>query len=262
MPTITLVSKYNVDLDSVLSPGDIRDKYLFGINLEKNGQVLDDDLISYYIKSSTEVIERELNIKLTKTVIDEGKDFYSDDWRNWGYIKGTYPVRYPISLNGYLGNIQQVVYPFNWLSCRVTSDGRLYSRQIYLVPNTSASYSEVVVFSGVMPLTRTYGSQPQIPNYWRLKYITGFDKVPLDILNAVGKLATINILMVASDFLVKNPGQSSQSISLDGLSQSTSSFVNGQTGIFGSRVKQYSDELTKEIANLRNYYNDILMITA
>lgn len=262
MPSISFVSKYKVDLTTIISSKDIRDNYLFGISLEKNGKVITDDMIDYYISAATESIERELNIKLAKTIISEQKDFYADDWKTWGYIKGTYPIVCPLYLNGKLGSIEQVRYPLSWLSARKTSDGKLFSRLLYMVPNTGASYSEVVVFSGLMPLTRTYGSQPQIPNYWQLSYITGFDRVPQDIINAISKLATINILMIASDFLVRNLGVSSQSVSIDGLSQSTSSFVNGQSGIFGSRVKQYTDELTKEIANLRNYYNDILMVTA
>jgi hypothetical protein len=261
VPSINFVAKYTTDLTSVLSPSDLRNNYLFGIDLSKNGQVVNDDLLTYHINAATESIERELNIKLSKTVIDERKDFYGDDWKTWGYMKASYPIVCPLGLNGYLGTIKQVQYPLSWLSSRKTSDGKLYSRLMYMVPNTGASYSEVVVFTGLVPLTNGYGQSTQIPNYWQLQYITGFDKVPKDILNAVGKLATINVLMVASDFLIRTPGVSSQSVSLDGLSQSTSLFVNGQTGMFGSRVKQYSEELTKEIANLRNYYSDILMVT-
>jgi hypothetical protein len=259
--TLTLVTKYNVDLDSIISPGEIRDNYLFGIDLSKNGQVINDEMIQFYIDAATESIERELNLLLSPTVYTENKDFYADDWKTWGYMKATYPVVSPISLDGYLGTIKQVTYPLNWLSVRKVSDGKLYSRLMYLVPNTGSSYSEIIIFSGILPYLTSYGSSPQIPNYWTMKYLTGFCKVPADIKNAIGKLATINILMVAGDFLLRTPGQSNKSISIDGLSQSSGTWVNGQNSIFGARVKQYSDELKLEIAKLRNYYNDIGMIT-
>lgn len=260
MPTLTLVSKYKVDLTSVLSAEDIRANYLFGLDLSKNGKVITDEMLEYYIASSIEVIERELNVKLTKQVYEEGRDFFSDDWKAWGYMKASYPINLPISLIGSLGRIKQVEYPVDWLSTKKTSDGKMYSRLMYVVPNTGATHA--MIYAGAMPYVTGYGNNPQIPNYWTMKYITGFEKVPLDILNAVGKLTTINVLMVAADFLQRIPGQSSQSISIDGLSQSTSTFANTQGGIFGSRVKQYSDELKDEMGKLRNYYNDVLMITA
>lgn len=262
MPTLTLISKYKVDLTSVLSAEDIRANYLYGIDLSKNGKVITDETIDYYIGTAIEVVERELNVKLTKQVYNESRDFFSDDWRSWGYLKCTYPVVLPIMLDGYLGTIKQVHYPVTWLSTKRTNDGKMFSRLMYIVPNTGSTYSEIVVFSGVLPYLSSYGQQPQIPNYWTIKYITGFDKVPLDILNAVGRLATIGVLGVANEFLLQTPGVNSKSISIDGLSQSSGTYVNGQAGIFGARIKQYTEELKIEMAKLRNYYNDILMITA
>lgn len=169
-------------------------------------------------------------------------------------MKATYPVVCALGLTGFLGTVKQVNYPKEWLSARRTSDGKLYSRLLYLVPNTNSTHSEAIIFSGIMPNIRTYGSQRQIPNYWEMKYITGFDKVPSDIMNVIGKYTALNILALAGDFLQKYPGQSSTSISLDGLSQSVSTFANGQTGIFGARIKQYSEEIDKELSRLKDYY--------
>jgi hypothetical protein len=107
-----------------------------------------------------------------------------------------------------------------------------------------------------------------IPNYWNIEYVTGWHNPPEELLNAVGMLTAINVLQIISDALMAGTarmvqdsngrtvlqtngamfggiglGMSSKSISLDGLSQSVSSFANGQTGIWGARLKQYQDQM-------------------
>ena len=59
-------------------------------------------------------------------------------------------------------------------------------------------------------------------------------------------------------------GISSKSISIDGLSQSTSTYVNGQTGIWGATLKQYADLLNPAqpgslLSRLSDQYGAIVM---
>jgi hypothetical protein len=84
-------------------------------------------------------------------------------------------------------------------------------------------------------------------------------------------LASLNVLTVGNETLASamgSLGQSSKSISIDGLSQSVSMYVNGTAGIFGARIKQYSDALLGSpgkpglLDRLKDYYGAIIWTTA
>lgn len=252
MPQITFTAKYTVNTKNPFSAQDLRDKFLAGIPNDFKGQKISDDTIEFYIQSAKEILESYLGLKLDRQVIIESEHYYQDDWTQWGYIKATYPVMCALALDGFLGTTKQISYPKEWLSTRKTSDGKTYSRQFQLVPiggtldytNTSALY----MGSGY-PLMGWWRTNRGVPNYWQIQYITGFpnDKIPSDILQAIGMLATIPLLGIYSDMFISNRGLglgvASKSISLDGLSQSVSSYANGKTGIFGARMEQYAEQL-------------------
>ena len=261
MPTLNFIAKYSKNSNLVISADEIRNLYLWGLPLEKNGQAITDEQIEFYIQSATEQLEEILCLKLKKQLIKEEKDFYADDWRVWGYIKATYPIKCAIELVGFLGTVKQVTYPRTWLSTRSTSDDKNFSRHLYLVPNTNSTHEQLVVYNGLLP-NINYFSNPQIPNYWEMTYVTGFNKIPSSILNVLGKLISMNIFAFLSDALLPFPGTNSKSLSLDGLSQSLN--FNGANGLFSARIKQYSDELfgnsnnQGEIKRLRDQYANIV----
>lgn len=151
-----------------------------------------------------------------------------------------------------------------------------------MVPTyNSVTSQNSIIFSGVMPNLNwfaSYGANGQIPSYWSQEYITGFDTIPKDIINAIGMLASISFLAILSDMLMGNSqsgetgsgigwGINSKSISIDGLSQSLSS--SAKDGIFKTRIQQYQQTLgdvkgqkSGELQRLIDYYNSILMICA
>lgn len=286
MPKITLICACEKDTSKspIISMGDFKMKYLQGLPLEKDGVPLPDSLFEHYIQVAVEQIEGLLGLKLQRQVIEEDKDFRYDDWVNWSYVKASYPVVCPISLDGFLGTTKQAKYPRQWLVSRKTNDGKLYSRIMYMVPSYPASMGNQnsIVVSGVIPSLNwfaSYRGNGHIPCYWRLRYVTGWKKIPSEIIDAVGKLATLQILPIISDMLMGNNvsgiqgsgvgwGISSKSISIDGLSQSLSSTAP-QGGVFGARSKQYIDALGDtsgrnpgELQRLIDYYKDFNWIVA
>lgn len=251
MGNIAFTVKVAEDISAPFSSSELKGLFLSAIPLSKNGNVISDDTINFYISSAVSWLESYLGIKLSRQIITETKDWISDDWINWGFIKTTYPVQAPVGLVGYLGVLPSITYPIEWMSCRQTSDNKTFSREFRLVPNTGSLTINDNAFLGIYtsPLISWWRENRQIPNYWNVSYITGFvnDKVPDDILQAIGMIACIPILGLASDLFLGTSGlgfgASSKSISIDGLSQSVSSFANGQTGVFGARIKQYADQL-------------------
>ena len=273
MPQITFQISSKVDVNQILSAKDMKGIFLAGLPLDKL-DLLDDSTYDFYINAATDFIEQQLTIKLNKTIISEDKDFGQDDFTHWGFIQASYPAVVAVSLNGYFGETLQVKYPKQWLSCRSTSDDKLYSRQIYIVPAQNSAQSNLLIYSGLMPNAGFFGANRTIPQYWKLSYVTGFDNIPQTIVQAIGMVATIQMLGILSDLIVKGGknlpgigfGVSSKSISLDGLSQNSGTYLNGNNSIFGARIKQMSDQLMNPekglLESLRQYYGGIILGSA
>src|SRR5690606_21040030 len=100
------------------------------------------------------------------------------------------------------------------------------------------------------------------PNYWKQEYITGFDVIPIDIIQAIGIMAAINVFTIIQDSLLGGAGIASKSVGIDGLSQSVS--LNSK-GIYANRIEQYSTMLDDGkggglLARLTGRYAGILMV--
>lgn len=252
--SITFDIKYKNNSDLVLSPKNLKDKYFFGIDLSSDqGTSLSDDDFEFYIKAAQREIEEYLNVRLKKQVIFENQDFINQQWKEWGYIKCTYPVNCALQLEGFLNKTKQVTYPSSWLSTKKIDDDGLYHRNLYLVPAGDATqHSEAIVYSGIVPQLG-YLHNKRIPNYWNITYVTGFDEVPHTIINAVGKLAAINIFHELGDIIL-SAGIASKSIGIDGLSQSISSSISATNSGYGARIINYHNELKRDIPRLKDYY--------
>lgn len=272
MPTITLNFKSQKATDNqIISAQELKDQFLYGIKIQKDGRELPDSTYNDWIQFAKKDIERSLSIKLDLQIFTENKDFHLDDWRSWSQVKATFPIVCPIALDGYLGQTKQVAFPKEWLSVRKTSDNETYSRLIHVVPNQSVTYQQsAALYLGVFPNMGWMGAGTNTPEYWTIEYITGFLTVPIDIKTAIGMLAALNILTVANETIASALGilgGNSKSISIDGLSQSTSMYINGQTGIFGARIKQYTETLNGVgsqdglIQKLKDYYGSIVWTT-
>ena len=252
------------------------ENYLFGIPLTIRGKAISEDMIQFHLNNVAEKIENLLQVKLTRQIITEQKDFNKDDWIHWSYVKASYPVVCGLRMVGFLGNVKQTQFPSNWMSARRSNDEKLYTRNIYMVPTygSQTNGNNSAVIYGLTPSLNwfaPYSGKGQIPTYWTLEYITGFDKIPKDIVQVVYKLTAIQILSILNDAMIGSAGDSSagmgwgvtsKSITLDGLSQSVSS-VASSYGIFGSRIKQYGKELLDdgrnqgEINQLVDFYKGI-----
>jgi hypothetical protein len=83
-----------------------------------------------------------------------------------------------------------------------------------------------------------------VPNLWRITYNAGFEdgKVPHMINQAIGLMAAIQA-MALGGIQVFGPGLSSESISLDGLSQSISTTVNAQHAAYSPVIAEYKELL-------------------
>lgn len=228
----------------------------YGIKLcnQQTGEPIPNRVIHDWLLSAQSEVENFLQLKLLKTIVVENNEYWVEDWRNFGLIKTTYPAIKAYEMSGYFNTIRQIEYPKEWLSVSKSNDEKIFKRSVNIVPaGTTSGVVSSVAYLGVSPHMNFFGMN-SIPNYWRTVYATGFDKIPADIMKAIYYIAAIPIYLIIENIII-TPGINSESISIDGLSQSRSSQGYLQ------KVKQLSDELVKMKKELRNYYVGLLFTT-
>lgn len=259
---LTLDIKYEKNGDAVLSPAELQSLYFYGIVIQdRSGKELEPYVWKHFILAAQKEIEKYLGIKLKKQIIQENLDFYNEEWRAWGYLPVTYPVTKPFRLSGFLGTVKQLEYPHEWLTSRKTSDYETYYRRIFLVPVQGGEVSTAgasILYSGVLPSIGLNGWR-EIPNYWTAVYCTGFNTIPEDILDVIGKLAAIGIFNIAGDIVLGQAAIANYSLSIDGLSQSIGTTMSAENSAYSARIKMYKDEIKDALNRLRSYYRGIGM---
>jgi len=253
MGNLTFISKYKKNQkEAAISPSELKSLFLYGIPIEeKNGTTMSDITILTYIRAAQKQIENYLNIKFSKQIIEETKPFNRKDWGRFNALNTSYPARKAFFLEGYIGSVQQVSYPEDWLVTRQTNDG-IYFRQVHMVP-AGGGQTNTILYNGIMPYIG-FGGIQNIPEYWKIRYCTGFDKVPEDILMAAGKYASIYIFHQLGDVIL-GAGIANMSLGVDGLSQSIGTTSSATSAGYGARIKAYIDDLKVELPRLRDFYS-------
>lgn len=267
MSTLVFDMPYTDSPKLIISPEELIKLYMHGVPLcDKNGQEISNETINQKILDAQSFIENLLYIKINEQIVHETSDFDKQEWHSWGYVKTTYPVNVPLALDGIYNSITQIGYPMEWLTSRKEDSSlsgqeeSVYFRQIHLIPagNTSTTSTQGVTFNSLSPHL-IYLGLSRVPNFWHSSYVTGFKRVPTEIINVVGQLAAIQALAMLGDTFM-GVGMNSYSISLDGLSQNTSLLKSNEYGVYGSRIKQFymnlfgTDGKGGTIANLKAKY--------
>lgn len=254
MPSLTFNIKYGKHEGLVLSPSELLEFYFHGISTKNSDcEDITEETLKQKIRQAQDSIEKFLSVKLTKQVITESRDFIRSDYNAWGYTRLTFPIIDPISLNGFISTTKQIEFPLTWLSHHTNSEEYLAMRNLTIVPAGSTSpQTEGVVFSGITPNVGFLGLA-NIPNYWSIKYCTGFTLIPSDLLDAIGKIAAMQVFAILGD-IVLGAGIAAQSLSVDGLSQSIETTQSAENAAYSARVRQYSGELKRELPILKDIY--------
>ena len=96
----------------------------------------------------------------------------------------------------------------------------------------------------------------QYPHGYEIDYESGFETaahVPQGLRGVIGKWAAIKCLNTIGDGLLA--GFSSQSVSLDGLSESFSSTQSATSAYFGARIQQYLKEIEQWLKQNRHKFS-------
>lgn len=261
MPKLRLKIQYNKNEGLVVSPSELREHYLFGIPVcTTDGRKMSASTIKQHISTAQKRIENLFSIRLNRQVIKESKDYIREEWFVWSYVKSTFPIVYLDDLKGYIQDSNQVTYPKEWLSIKKTENVAVW-RNLYVIPNSASEHGakmtqNSIIYNGVTPHLGYFG-RSYIPNYWRLKYITGWKagEIPDDLMDMICKFAAINVLAVIGSYLY-GAGFASFSVSLDGVSQNFP-LKSGRFGIFSDRIELYTQDINDMMQNMKYIYKGI-----
>jgi hypothetical protein len=248
----------------VITPALLLERHLWGIPTCNNGVELPSSVIRQKILDAQLDVENYFAIKLFPQLIRENVTYYPEEFNNYGFVRVSYNIQRPLELQGFYGQGKQVEFSRDWLSTRQESTSRpgasgtpVGFRHMYVIPNGgSATSTSGTVYSGPFA-AYTFRNSGPTPNYWQATYVTGFEVIPADLVNLVEKLAAIQVLAQLGDSFLA-PGISSQSISLDGLSQTMSTIRNAQGGVYAPRIIQYGKDIAERLDILRGKYRGIL----
>lgn len=260
MPSLGFKVKYKKNQGIALSSSELIEGFLFGIPLTNaQGVTISQSVIESKIRFAQEQIENTLSLKLGYQEITEDKDFIGSEYASWGFLKLGFPVKKVLSLTGNLGEGEMTKFPIEWCSINHQSEERLMGRTVSLIPNGRGNIVSTRNYVGIFPQLSLLGVD-SIPNYWKIKYLTGYNKAPYELIEFIGKLASIQILSIVGN-LILSPGVTSQSLSFDGLSQSVSTSKSSSSTAYSATIKQYLEELKNALPTLINVYKGISFTT-
>lgn len=255
---LTLSIQYAKNTGLVYNSTELANLYFTGVDFQDQfGNKIPEETINFYIEAAQKEVQDELQIKLTRQAVFENKDFVYEDYQRWGYCPLDYPCVAPISLQGFLNTVLQLNYPIEYLSAKRGSDPDLYWRSMNLVAinGPSVSLTGSAVFLGITPYMGMFGNR-QMPNYWSVKYLTGYLNIPKDILNYIGKIAAINLFVILQD-IIFGVGIASKSLSADGVSESIGTTSSAMYGLFSARINEYKKDMEVARLKLRARYTSI-----
>lgn len=259
MAQLTFNIKYRKNTGLVISVAELWELFLYGIKIQGGeGSNFSDESMRFYLVAAQREIENYYNLKFIKQLADQTITYYRTDyWQTFPILQTNYPVREPLSMIGMLNKMEQIVYPQGWLFCEYDTLMGQGKRRISVVPTGSSTRGNAeIILTGI---TSQVGMQRfnMIPDYWRVQYITGWDidQMPMDLINVVGMVASFGPLGIAGDLILGSAGIASQSLSIDGLSQSISTTASATNAGYGARILQYEKQIKETTGRLKLVYD-------
>ncbi len=273
-------ANYSAPLGSfgrVLTADDMRYTYLWGIDLVSTNaeySVWLDAQSDALVRSAAEDFEKHLNIDIyrrkykTKPGAGDKKvqvwmegdesiytdeefpyDFDPDTWMNFGFMQLRHFPVIAVSRARLVGPTETgILNLLDWMRVEKKVG------QLHYFPRNQMVYG---------PLLGGYGTallwqMKRYPQGFEVDYETGYesaDRVPSDLRDMIGKWAACKMLNVIGDGLL--PGFASQSVSLDGLSESFSSTQSATNAYFGARISMYKRDIEEWLQKNKYKYGGI-----
>lgn len=261
----------------VLTHDDMKHSFLWGIDLvaqDSGYSSWDEEQTKWLVESAIKDFEKNVGIDIIRrryktkpestdikvnqwmagdsniyTDEEYGYDFDPDLWNNFGFLQLRHKPILSITRAELKGpTLVSVLNLIDWK--RVNKK----VGQVHFFPTNQMTYGP----PGTGYATMLMYAQARYPQAFEIDYETGFEtaaQVPSDLREVIGKWCALKMLGVIGDGLLA--GFSSQSVSLDGLSESFSSTQSATSAYFGARIMQYGKDIETWLKHNRYKYGGI-----
>lgn len=245
--TLTLIISCVADFALVMNADEFRNIFFSGIPVQNfDNYRLTNQQIENVIKQKQTQTESFLDLKISPMILTEECYYEDGQFKEWGYMRTNYELRDIISLKGVFGSQEIVTIPDEILFVQSQLD---LNNHFNIMPYR---YYFIIYQSGFYFLM----GYKYIPNFWHVKYMTGFKQIPADIFDYVGKRALNDIYNLMGNILLPI-GITSSSKSIDSVSQSTSTTRSGTTNLFTASQNWLKEEMKIMEDTLKSKYKRI-----
>lgn len=250
------------DLEPILGPKELKERFLFGIPLvsrikdPRTGQAeaMTDEQLKTYIEGALRKAEAEAHIDISPVRRKEKHPFDMNHYRSFGYFVTKHkPATRLLDFTVAPSNGSTIFrMPMQWIETANMARG-----QINVIPMTAAwipgGYLSTDPAGATMFLL-LMGNRSWLPAFWQIDYISGFPDtmVPRYINDLIGTIAAMEILsMLAATYAQVQ----SHSLSIDGLGQSVST---PGPQVFKPRIDDLKEERVKIAKKLKKKFGQAL----
>lgn len=239
-------------VESLVTPAKVRSRYLKGIPMTlPNGDKITDADLKDWIMLAFNDAELELNMPIDRTQFEDRLPFDRNLYNSYVHCKTLQgPIRSVDELAIQSSNGQNFfVIPAEWID-----PGQFDKRQVNVIPYSGNAIVPSSVGSGgasTFFLIQATGSR-WIPSYWTIKYTAGLmnakGQLPEPVNDLIGIMAALKVLSILGPLYHIN----SQSLSQDGISQSSS---GPGVARFTTRLNELKEDKERLIAKIKGIFS-------
>ena len=271
-----------IDLSKVddVTPADIGltpymiKKYMFGLRIvdPDTKQELDDSVYEHLIDTKIPYAEQQLGIAILPRIIaNERHDYYANDFMHYNYIQ-TYerPILQVNSVEMMYNNQRLEKFPTSWLKV-YTRTGEIEVNPAVIVGDSSVMNGGEAYMDGTQAISSAplwglpgIASTDVVPQALQYTYVAGMLpptrrgitrdwEVPLDLVQLIAKYVLRELLEIWGDLII-GAGIAGESLSVDGISESTTTTQSAMYTGGAARIKLIDDTIASLEQGLRNRY--------
>jgi len=242
---------------SVISIDELKSRYLIGVPSSYKGIPFPDSTYVFHIQSAVAWVEQQLDLPILPKVftdaIPESGDFIQQDYYKWVRMQlDEFPIlsveRIIMQLSEN-GTAPTFTFDPSWFRIQK------FSGQVHIVPTSGSGLIYLGAAPYVPPLSM-YGWTEFIPEAFRISYTAGFDKVPDNIIDMIGKVAAIGIMHMAGD-IVNGAGVGERQLQIDGVMSRLKTTQSATSAGYTPRINGYWKEIMRDIPVIRMYWKGI-----
>lgn len=249
-------------------------KYMFGLKIvdPDTKQELDDSVYEHLIDTKIPYAEQQLGIAILPRIIaNERHDYYANDFMHYNYIQ-TYerPILQVNSVEMMYNNQRLEKFPTSWLKV-YTRTGEIEVNPAVIVGDSNVLNGGEAYMNGTQAISSAplwglpgIASTDVVPQALQYTYVAGMLpptrrgitrdwEVPLDLVQLIAKYVLRELLEIWGDLII-GAGIAGESLSVDGISESTTTTQSAMYTGGAARIKLIDDTIASLEQGLRNRY--------